>query len=39
MGAIWREDIIYKIIAIFLAVLLWLYVTADGNSPIEEVLP
>lgn len=36
MGAVWREDIIYKIIAISLAILLWLYVTADGNSPIER---
>jgi YbbR domain-containing protein len=32
MGKIWREDIIYKIVAISLAILLWLYVTADGNS-------
>lgn len=36
MGKIWREDIIYKIVAISLAILLWLYVTADGNSPIER---
>jgi len=38
MGEKWQDNLIYKIIAILLAVLLWLYVTADQNPPIEKTL-
>jgi len=34
----WKDNLIYKLIAVLLAVLLWLYVTADQNPPLEKTL-
>ncbi|MGI6224940.1 MAG: YbbR-like domain-containing protein [Peptococcales bacterium] len=33
-----NNNLIYKVIAILLAILLWLYVTADQNPPLEKTL-
>jgi len=38
MGDMWKDNLIYKIIAVLLAILLWLYVTADQNPPLEKTL-
>lgn len=38
MGENWKNNLIYKVIAVLLALLLWLYVTADKNPPIEKSL-
>jgi len=38
MGEQWKDNLIYKVIAILLAILLWLYVTADQNPPLEKTL-
>ncbi|MDN5323626.1 MAG: hypothetical protein PWQ67_2080 [Clostridia bacterium] len=38
MGETWKDNLIYKMIAILLAILLWLYVSADQNPPIEKTL-
>ena len=35
MGELWKDNLIYKVIAVLLAVLLWLYVTADPD-PLSE---
>lgn len=34
----WRDNIIYKVVAVLFAVLLWLYVSAEDNPPIEKTL-
>ena len=38
MAETWKDNLIYKLIAVLLAVLLWLYVTADQNPPLEKTL-
>ncbi|MFZ5944428.1 MAG: YbbR-like domain-containing protein [Bacillota bacterium] len=38
MGEPFKDNLIYKIIAILLAVLLWFYVSADQNPPVEKNL-
>lgn len=38
MGKTWDDNLIYKAIAILLAILLWMYVTADLNPPEERTL-